>query len=641
MAAAVGLTAGFAALPASARVKSADRSFRAQHKPVQVSWEDILQVWKLRREAMRAKDFKQADSHLLDLLHMKARSGWPDFFPLAAALRHEARFNAENDACRRARMYAKVAVALAPDDPDNYWTLARMQLAYDWTDVPAIMRSSFRAAMLYLSDWKVRNIFWGNMAIWLLELGLVLSFVLLGLFYLRHWRYLFHDFHHLFPRGTSRFQVGLVKALVLVVPVLLHVGLLWYIVLLVALVWWSLEFGERMLVSALVLGWMLVALLLPLLLSPITSLASSGWDRYHAARDPAVDAIDNRVLARDDVLRASSIHKTVPAEVLYILGTRALRGGVLPGMGRAQTISRARKLLTEAASRKPWSPHIQTALGVVYFRSSDLDSAVNAFKAAIRLQPRHVPAAYNLSRIHFQRAEPGKGRHYLNKATVLKPRQTALLSEATRLYGDDFMALTDVPDEFFADSASDVRVRRHLMADQVWHYLAAGKRPVFVGGALGIWFLLLIMAYATKRSPHARACPRCGMPVCRRCNPELPTDHQCGQCYHAFVMREGVESRVRVDKEIQIHRYQARRDAFRRVLGLLLAGSVHVLDGRLLGAFFLVLFLGAMVLLLHGLSVIHDLLPLGDSGSMPRVVLGISLLVVAFGWSWLVRWRED
>ena len=67
-------------------------------------------------------------------------------------------------------------------------------------------------------------------------------------------------------------------------------------------------------------------------------------------------------------------------------------------------------------------------------------------------------------------------------------------------------------------------------------------------------------------------CLKCGTPFCRRCHLGGAAAGLCTQCYHLFVVRDGVSGPARNQKLLEVQKEDERRERVFRVLSLLLAG---------------------------------------------------------------------
>jgi hypothetical protein len=74
-------------------------------------------------------------------------------------------------------------------------------------------------------------------------------------------------------------------------------------------------------------------------------------------------------------------------------------------------------------------------------------------------------------------------------------------------------------------------------------------------------------------------CARCGAPFCRFCHLGQVTGGLCSQCYHLFVVRDGVSGPARSRKMAEVQRAERRRGRVFRVLSVLSPGAGQVYEG--------------------------------------------------------------
>ena len=280
-------------------------------------------------------------------------------------------------------------------------------------------------------------------------------------------------------------------------------------------------------------------------------------------------------------------------------------------------------LLEEAARRDPEDRDLSYLQGAAQRRAGRYEEAAVLYRRMLSADPRDAVARNNLANIEFVRGsydaararyragtEPGvppeiaaTSYYNLSLAHLQKFEYQAFneaKSNADRLahglvadydrwkYDSGDYAVVDlgltreqVRDKF-AGSESGVTVR-NIAARQ-----GAPSRP---GGLLGSLtnrfvacvgvFALAVFLVGRWRGPKAftHHCRRCGTAFCRFCHLGQVSGGLCSQCYHLFVVRDGVSGPARNRKMAEVQRADGRRERVFRVLSVLSPGAGQVYGG--------------------------------------------------------------
>jgi len=71
-------------------------------------------------------------------------------------------------------------------------------------------------------------------------------------------------------------------------------------------------------------------------------------------------------------------------------------------------------------------------------------------------------------------------------------------------------------------------------------------------------------------------CLKCGTPFCKRCHLGAAPGGLCTQCFHLFVVRDGVSGPARNQKLLEVQREDERRERVFRILSLVSPGAGHL-----------------------------------------------------------------
>jgi hypothetical protein len=218
-------------------------------------------------------------------------------------------------------------------------------------------------------------------------------------------------------------------------------------------------------------------------------------------------------------------------------------------------------------------------------------------------------------------------------------------------------------DRWKYDSGDYAVVDLGLSREDVWRKFAGvaegvGVRNVAAGGAGGaprfqpasllnrftagavVFFLVAIVIGRVRGSKaFTVACSRCGTAFCRQCHLGQVVGELCSQCYHLFVVRDGVSGPVRNRKMLEVQGKETRRGRVFRLLSVVSPGAGHVYARQTLVGVTLVVLWYA---LLAG-TVASRLLPLTEVSSRlvpPWAIALVAPLLLAI-WLLANRLRPD
>src|SRR5450631_3438145 len=146
------------------------------------------------------------------------------------------------------------AAALSPGVPYVYLGVARAQLAeepFGWGRVGSSLRTAVSA---FLSDPRYARAALGDLGSALLFAWVATAVAAMAVLFLRHAPVLFHDVHHFFPRAVARWQSSALAVLVLLLPLVFHLGLAAELLVVLAALTLYLSPTERVLALVLVAG---------------------------------------------------------------------------------------------------------------------------------------------------------------------------------------------------------------------------------------------------------------------------------------------------------------------------------------------------------------------------------------------------
>jgi len=109
--------------------------------------------------------------------------------------------------------------------------------------------------------------------------------------------------------------------------------------------------------------------------------------------------------------------------------------------------------------------------------------------------------------------------------------------------------------------------------------LGRGIHPAGLAAAVALLACLAALVWA-RLEPAARRCIRCGRPFCHLCKSGRDGHEYCSQCYHLYVLGDGLAPETKHRKLYDVERHEWRVRAARRLASALLPGSAQLLRGR-------------------------------------------------------------
>jgi len=95
--------------------------------------------------------------------------------------------------------------------------------------------------------------------------------------------------------------------------------------------------------------------------------------------------------------------------------------------------------------------------------------------------------------------------------------------------------------------------------------------------------VLAVVAFLLGRWRGPKAftlhCARCGTAFCRLCHLGQVSGGLCSQCYHLFVVRDGVSGPARNRKMVEVQEAEGRRNRIFRLLSIVSPGTGQIYDG--------------------------------------------------------------
>ncbi len=561
---------------------------------------ELLATFRRWQQAERDGATRVADAARADLLALREELAISDLEPMSMAMLRAASERRRREDGRGSVELATGAAALSPGVPYVYLGLAHAQLADDpvaWGRAASSLRA---AAAAFWNDPRYARSALGDLGSALLFAWVATAVAAMAVLFLRHALVLFHDVHHLVPRAVARWQSSALVVLVLLLPLVFHLGLAVELLVLLAALTLYLSPTERVVALVLVGGLGAVPLAAGKLASATAFAGTPAEDAYLLERG-GLEAAAGAARVRS---RATDQHASFGE--LYALGRYEARRGHL---------AEAQVAFNGASALRPNDARLLTEEGNLAFVAGNLERAAQLYSRANEADPTLPDAYWNAAKLHRRRS---RGMSDDAVGAELDRAQTALAS-AVRL--DERLAQRqDPPDEkplmnrlLLSPSLprselaalADVPGRAARVRSQASAALLGGL-DASSGALVPLGVALALLGFGILRGGRgvSHACDKCGRPVCRRCDPQLSVGSPfCPQCVNVFARRGVVPPLLKVNKEMEVRRHRTRTSRIAYGLGVLCSGLGHIFSGaalRGMGYAFLFLFVAASVVTREG-----------------------------------------
>ena len=193
---------------------------------------------------------------------------------------------------------------------------------------------------------------------------------------------------------------------------------------------------------------------------------------------------------------------------------------------------------------------------------------------------------YNQSLAHLQRFEMQPADEALSQARRLS---TGLVSTFDRLWKYDKgdyavvdMGLSTEEVEMKFLGAAEGTGRKNVFGSEAGGSTESPWSATlnrFSGFLVVAGLCVVALSFWRGRKIFTMRCLKCGTPFCRRCHLGAAVAGLCSQCYHLFVVRDGVSGPARNVKLLEVQAEERRQDWSFRLLSLLAPGAGQVYRG--------------------------------------------------------------
>jgi tetratricopeptide (TPR) repeat protein len=605
---------------------------RASRPPASNSFEAL---WSAYRRARAGGDTENASKLFREIRRVRIERNVRSLEPFALALVAEGTERLGKGDRAGADESFTGAIGLDPHLPDAYLGLARAALKRGPLGFIPAARNTFHALTARLATARGRyDLLALAVPVALLALFAATTVISISLL-LRHGTLLLHDLDEAFGPAAPSLALT-VYAVLLFLPTLTFQGWGWLPFWWLALLFTYFARSERIVAG--------VIFALGLGVGPTSRLVEA---RALAERNPVYaagikvieDGADARGLL---VLEKAAFDHPEDRDLSYLLALQYKKAGRYDdAAGLYRDLLRAdgedRVALNNLAN--------------IEFARGEFSAAIARYKQGAERSPNADFTAtfyYNLSLAHLQRFEYQPAQEARSQAERLSGALVRSYDGMWKYDKGDYavvdLALT--PEQMlakFADTPEGTG-RQNLAGTPSSSLGVPGLgRPSLdrFGIFLGV-FVVVTLGLSRWRGPKmfTMRCHKCGTPFCRYCHLGAAAAGLCTQCYHLFVVRDGVSGPARNQKLLEVQKEDERRERVFRVLSLVSPGAGHVYAQSTFSgaAFALVWYLVLAAVLLTG-----RIFPLTQAPStlMGRWGLGVAVILLLVTYVVANRARPD
>jgi tetratricopeptide (TPR) repeat protein len=582
-------------LPAFAWTQASDRVIQVQRGAAAAATFETL--WADYSKFDTANDTDNAAKVLAEITRLRVERNIGGLESMALALVAKGIDKLRKGELEAAERLFNGALALDPRLPDASLGMAQVQARRGPVGVVAAVRHTVSAIMAGLDTTNGRYRLLA-LVIPALMLALLATATAVALALLvRNGSLLLHDLEEeLGPERGVAFARG-VFLLLLLLPLALLQGYAWLPLWWIALLFPYLNLQERLVGGVLVLALVAVGPLAQLLDAPARMRQNPLYRASLIAAEGGPDSLAQSQLEYDAQAHPDD------RDIKYLLARQYRKTGRDEDAGQIY-----RGILASDAK----DPVALNNLANIEFYRGEFPPAIARYRQGIELggSPRFTATSYyNLAQAHLQKFE-------FQPATEARAQADRLASDLTRSYesrwryekaGAAIAAVVDLvptPEEVatkFAGRSEGIAVKNltgkgsaaasgpKLQDALLNRFLAFAG--VFVGAAA------LITRWRGNRMITLR-CAKCGTPFRRRVTAQ-DTGELCTQCFHLFVVKDGVSPSAKNKKLLEVQAEDGRRNRAFRILSLLLPGSGQVYGRQPIpGLLLLLLWFGVISLVL-------------------------------------------
>ncbi len=521
----------------------------------------------------------------------------------------------------------RAAVAIAPGLPDAHAGLSLSLLRKGPLAMGSSLDASLTGVRAFLATGRGSRSARDLLTLGALLAALAAAWAISGALVVRHGGLLLHDIEEWLGPAHHR-SASLALFLLLLLPIATFQGWGWLPLWWLALLFSYFDGSERALAGVLAVSALLVG--------PGVAL---GEERLRTTRNPLYHA----ALATTESVPSDAATLSLEAALQQDPADRDLVSLVGAARKKAGRYEEAAELYRQALAADAQDAVARNNLANLEFARGSYDAASARYRAGTSSTPPAVAATshYNLSLAHLQKFDYQAYNAAKSAADRIAP---GLVAEYDRWkYDTGEYAVVDLGLERaqvlgkFKGAETGVAARNLLQ----------GEAPARTGAlprallnrfavSLGVFALAgFLVARWRGRKAFTLHCRRCGTAFCRLCHLGQVSGGLCSQCYHLFVVRDGVSAPVRNRKMAEVQSFDARRERVARLLSVVSPGAGQIYAGwAIFGALVVAAWYGILGLLAASRIVPWSEVP--RALAPPWFEIGAAIALVAL---WVLAFR--
>jgi len=579
-------------------------------------------LWTAYRKTEAAGDLENSRKAFEEIRRLRTERNVASLEPVGLALVSRGLDSLDKGDRERAESELRRAIAVDPHLADAYLALALAQVRKGPLGVLGAARDLVAGFATRLGTiWGRLNLMTLAVAVGLL--GWALAVVVYAVVeVMRHGGLLQHDLEEsLGPARGRPFAVG-VFGLLLLLPLVTFQGFGWLPLWWLALLFAYASRAERVLTGLVLASTLAVGPLLALLEERVMA---AGNPLFRASALAIEGSSDRRAMAD---LETASRKTPDDRDLQYMLGRQYKKAGQYDD---------AANLYRDMVRADEKDAIALNNLGNIEFARGEFAAAIVRYKQAKAASDSGVTPEvvatiyYNLSLAHLQKFDRQEADEARSQADRLGSGLTRYYDQTWKYESRNENAVVDLGLNSsqlwpkFAGRAEGVALKnlagRPQPADDPSRFLSPALNRFT--GFLGV-FGLVVLALRQWRGKRAftMRCLKCGTPFCKRCHLGAAPGGLCTQCFHLFVVRDGVSGPARNQKLLEVQHEDERREKVFRVLTLVSPGAGHLYANKTFAGIGLTL---AWYTMLACVLLAGRVLPVSEAPSTLASRLGLML----------------